>query len=91
MAYENEVRQQRQLLSQTVGDVKRKRQQMQTVMNDASRWWKGKGGETFIHAYRDIDQDAAQFVRYLERAVDGLERLPSLIARAERERREKEK
>lgn len=91
MAYENEVRQQRQLLLQTVGDVKRKRQQMQAAMNDARGWWKGKGGEAFINAYRNIDQDAAQFVRYMEKAVDELERLSSLIARAERERHEKEK
>jgi uncharacterized protein YukE len=56
----------------------------------ANQWWNGKGGEAFISGYKDIDNDVSRFLRSIDSAVDNLNRLPDRIARAERERREKQ-
>ncbi len=89
MAYESDVRQQARLLRSSIGSAKSEKSRVSSLVSGASRWWKGKGGEAFIREYKDIDGTVDRFLRYMDGAADGLERLPSLIDRADRERREK--
>lgn len=68
-------------------EAARERGKAGSFVDGAGRWWKGKGGEAFIEEYREIDRDAESFLKHLDSAADGLNRLPSLIQRAERERK----
>ena len=89
MAYENDVRRQARSIRDSIRSAKRERSRVSSLVSSGSQWWKGKGGEAFIREYKDIDDDVTRFLQYMDYAADGLERLPSLISRAERERREK--
>lgn len=88
MAYERDVRRAASTLGNSARNAQSERRKISTLVDGSNQWWKGKGGEAFIKEYKVIDNDAAKFLRYMDRAIDGLNRLPSLIARAERERRE---
>lgn len=87
MAYESEVRRQAGIMDAISKDASRERSKARFFVDGAGRWWKGKGGEAFIEEYQGIDREAKSFLKHLNSAVDGLNRLPSLIQRAERERR----
>lgn len=89
MAYESDVRHQARSLRDSSRSAKSERSKVASLVNTGNQWWKGKGGEAFLREYKDIDDDVTRFLRYMDDAADGLERLPSLIARADRERREK--
>ena len=89
MAYETEVRRQAGILSDSARNARNERNLISSLVDSANQWWKGKGGEAFIREYKDIDNDVTRFLRHIDGAVNGLNRLPSLISRAEQERREK--
>ncbi len=88
MAYESEVRRQTRILEDAVRSASRERSRVGSDVDDARRWWKGKGGEAFAEEYRNVvDREAGDFLRRLGNAADRMNSLPSLIQRAERERR----
>lgn len=88
MAYESEVRRQTRILEDAVWSAGRERSRVGSDVDDARRWWKGKGGEAFAQEYRSrVDKEADGFLRHLGSAADRMNSLPSLIQRAERERR----
>jgi uncharacterized protein YukE len=91
MAYENDVRRSRDNLNDSARYASNDRSKVNSLVDGANQWWKGKGGEAFINGYNDIDKDVDRFLKSIAGAVDGLNRLPSLIQRAERERREAKK
>lgn len=87
MAYESEAARQAGIIDAISKDAARKRSQTSSFVDDAGKWWKGKGGEAFREEYRKIDKDTENILRHLNKASDGLNRLSSLIRRAESERR----
>lgn len=91
MAYESEVRRRARVLSDSSRNMRNQRNKIRSLVDDVNRWWKGKGGEAFVKEYQDIDGEAVTFMNDIDGAIDGLNRLPALIQRAERERREEEK
>jgi uncharacterized protein YukE len=88
MAYESDVRQQTRILSDCVLNAKNERNKVKSIVDNANQWWKGKGSETFINEYMNIDSDVGRLLKSIDSAVNNMNRLPALIERAERERRE---
>jgi len=86
MAYESDVRRQARILGDSVQNARSERNKVNSVVDGANQWWKGKGGEAFINEYRSIDKDVGQFLKSMDSAVNNLNRLPALIQRADRER-----
>lgn len=89
MAYEGDVRSQARSIRTLVSSVKSERSRVSSLVSSSGQWWKGKGGEEFRSKHMDIDGDVGRFIQYMDNAAAGLERLPSLILRADQERREK--
>lgn len=87
MAYDSDVRRQARALRDSIQSAKNERNRAASLVASGNQWWKGKGGEAFLREYKDIDDDVTRFLRYMDDAANALERLPSLIARADRERR----
>lgn len=87
MAYESEAARQAGIIDAIARNAGWERSKAGSFVDGMGKWWKGKGGEAFREEYRKLDQDAENFLKHLNRAADGLNRLPSLIQRAERERR----
>lgn len=86
MAYEGDVRRVMQGLRSTVADTRNKQNQVNTLVGQRTRYWKGAGADMFSQEYAEISGDADKLLRCIDRASDALGQLPSLIARAERER-----
>ena len=76
------------MLNDSARSAKNERNRIGSLVDSANQWWKGKGGEAFTSAYRSIDNDVNRFMMSIDNAVSNMNRLPSLIERAERERRE---
>lgn len=91
MAYEGDVRRVQRMLNDSASNIRSKRGQVNSLVEQRSRYWNGEGAESFSSKYREINSGADQLLRCLDRACDALGQLPSLIARAEREREEKAK
>ena len=89
MAFESDVNRQANILNDATRNARNERNRVKSIVDNASQWWKGKGGETFINEFRNADNEADHFLRNIDNAVSNLNRLPSLIQRAERERRER--
>ena len=89
MAYESEVRRQANLLGDSVRNARTERNKVNILVSDSRNWWKGKASEAFAGEYARIDNEIAHCLRSMDSAISNLHRLPSLIDRAERERREK--
>lgn len=87
MAYDSDVRRQARALRDSIRSAKNERNRAASLVTGGNQWWKGKGGEAFLREYKDIDDDVTRFLRYMDDAANALERLPALIARADRERR----
>ena len=75
MAYEDEMRRQSRIL------------RAGAYVDSADQWWKGKGGEAFIKEYKEVDGDIGKFLNAVNAAADQMNRLPSLIQKAEQERK----
>ena len=88
MAYESDVRWQANRLSDSARNARNEQNRINSLVDNSTQWWKGKGGEAFVSEFRNIDNDVNRFLRSMDSAVNNLNRLPSLIDRAERERRE---
>jgi len=88
MAYESDVRKQARALSDSVHVAKRERTKVSSTVDTANKWWKGKGSESFIKEYKSIDTDVARMLKSIDNAINNLNRLPALIERAERERKD---
>ena len=88
MAFESDVRRQASLLNDSARNARTERGRVNPLVDGAAQWWKGKGAEAFIGEYKSIDSNVNSFLRSIDSAVNNLNRLPSLIARAERERKE---
>lgn len=86
MAYEGDVRRILQTLRNTVSDTRNRQKQVNSLIGQKSQYWKGQGADAFSKEYGEISSDADQLLRCIDRAGDALGQLPSLIARAERER-----
>jgi len=87
MAYESEVRHQARILSDSAWNAKNERNKVNSEVDNANKWWKGKGGETFINEYKSIDSDVNRILKSIDSAVNNRNRLSALIERAEQERR----
>lgn len=87
VAYESEVRRQVGILRDSIRRTQNERNRVKACVDNSHQWWKGKGGEAFAAEYNQIDSHAARFMSYMDRAAEGLNRLPALIKRAEEERR----
>ena len=88
MAYESDVKRQASLLGDSARYARNERNKINSLVDTANQWWKGKGYEAFVGSYKNINNDVDRFLRSIDSAVENLNRLPSLIDRAERERRE---
>ncbi len=88
MAFESDARRQAGLLADAAGRAQREGAKVKSVVDGSNQWWKGKASEAFHSEYRDVDSDMGRLRRSVDSAVNNLNRLPSLIERAERERRE---
>ena len=88
MAYESDVRRQARQLGDCTQNARSERNKVSSIVDKANQWWKGKGGEAFISEYKSIDSDVGRAIRSLDSAVNNMNRLPALIERADRERRE---
>ena len=88
MAYENDVRRQMRLLDDAVRNAGNERRKVGPFVESTHQWWKGKGGESFIKEYKNIDSDVSRLLRSIENAVNNMNRLSALIERAELERKE---
>lgn len=89
MAYEGDVRRVQRALSGAASNAKSRRRQVDSLVGQRGQYWKGKAADAFSGEYREISGDADKLLRCVDRAGDALGRLPSLIARAERERSQK--
>lgn len=87
MAYESDVRRQAQLLRDSARNAQNQRSKVGSYVDSAHQWWKGKGGEAFVKEYKEVDGDVGRFLNTVNAAADQMSRLPSLIQRAEQERR----
>ena len=88
MAYESETRRHASQLSDAARNARNERNKVNAQINNSRQWWKGKAAEAFTQNYNRIDGEANRFFRSIDNAVNNMNRLPSLIDRAERERRE---
>ena len=88
MAYEYEISRQKEILAEASRSARNERRSVSSIVDGANQWWKGNASEAFIREYRGIDREVEKFLRYVDSAIDNLNRLPSLIQRAERERLE---
>ncbi len=86
MAYEGDVRRVLQTLRSTTSDTRNKQKQVNSLIGQSSRYWKVTGADIFSKEYGEISSDADKLLCCIDRAGDALGQLPSLIARAERER-----
>lgn len=89
MAYELDVYRVRGVLNSVESTAKSERSRVGSLISQRGQYWKGKGADAFSSEYGDIDKDVDKLLRCVDRAGDALGRLPSLIARAERERSQK--
>lgn len=87
MAYESDVRRQAQLLRDVSRNARNQRNKAGAYVDSANQWWKGKGGEAFVKEYKEVDGEVERFLNAVNAAADQMNRLPSLIQRAEQERR----
>lgn len=90
MAYEVDVRRITQTLRSTASDTRNKQKQVNSLIGQRNRYWKGMGADAFSKEYGEISSDADKLFRSIDRACDALGQLPSLIARAEQERSQAE-
>ena len=91
MAYETNIKRQSESLKESAHKAGIERSDTNLIINEAKKWWDGKSGAAFFREYEDLDDDAVRFLRRVESVVKGLERLGSLVERAENERLEKPK
>ncbi len=87
MAYEGEVRRVHQALRSTGAESRNKQNRLQSFVDQRTRYWKGPAADMFSKEYGGIAGDIGKLMRCIDRAGDALRQLPSLIARAEDERR----
>ena len=87
MAYEDEVRQRARLLNEALNNASSERKRVMSQVDGSRQWWKGKGGEAFYSEYTKIDKDVDLLIKNINNAVCNMGRLPSLIERADRERK----
>ena len=88
MAYEGDVRRVLQTLRSTGSDTRNKQNQVNSIVGQRTQYWKGSASDAFSNEYGGINSDADTILRCIDRACDALGRLPSLIDRAERERKQ---
>lgn len=86
VAYEADVRRAAQALGSAAADIRNKKNQTDSLAGQRTLYWKGAGADAFSREYGEISGNANELMRCIDRAGDALGRLPSLIARAERER-----
>ena len=86
MAYEGEARRVMQALRIATTDARNRQKQVNSMVSQRTRYWTGAGADMFSKEYGEISSDADKLLRCIDRASDALGQLPSLIARAERER-----
>ena len=86
MAYENDARRQEKLLNDSAISSRIERNRINPIIDSSIQWWKGKGAEAFIREYKSIDSEVDVILRSMESAARYFNRLPGLIAQAERER-----
>lgn len=89
MAYENEARRAQQLLRSAASDTRNQRNQVNSLVDQRPQYWKGKGADAFSKEFQEINSDVDKLLRCIDRAGDALGQLPSQIARAEQERKQK--
>lgn len=84
----NDVKQRTNSLSTAVRNARNERTNVNSLVDGSRQWWKGKGADAFVNEYKKINSDVDRVFRNIDDALGGLNRLPALIERAERERKE---
>jgi len=88
MSLANDVRRQITSLSTAVKNARNERTSANSMVDGSRQWWKGKGADGFINEYKAINSDVDRFIRSMDNAVTNMNRLPALIDRAEKERKD---
>lgn len=88
MAYESEVRQVQRKLSNASDDVSSANRGTNSLIASGGKYWLGDSANAFKQEYSEISSTITRLLSYVNQAEADLGRLKSLIARAERERRQ---
>jgi len=88
MSLKNDVTQRSRQLSDAARNARNERTSTNSLVDGSRQWWKGKGADSFISEYKTINGDVDRFLRSIDNAVSNMNRLPALIDRADKERKE---
>ena len=89
MAYEYEVRSVSRALKSAISDSRFRKNNCFSSVNETRFWWKGEAGNEFRNYYLGMNSELDKILTHINNAVNGIDLLPNLIKRAERERQEK--